>query len=90
MKIQQNLKFLFSTQEILIKSFNYEVEVHQVQTQDGYKLNMHRILPKKVSAIPRLGPVFVMHGLTATSGDPLMTGAEIGLRKKHLGSFYTC
>jgi lysosomal acid lipase/cholesteryl ester hydrolase len=65
----------------LIETAGYEVEVHRTETQDGYKLKMHRILPKKISNSPRLGPVFVMHGLFGTAADPIMTGADIALRK---------
>lgn len=52
-----------------------------MDTQDGYTLKIHRILPKVKSAIPRLGPVFIMHGLFMNAADYLLTGASIGLRK---------
>lgn len=75
------LTFLFY-QHALIETAGYEAEVHQTETLDGYKLKLHRILPKKISRSPRLGPVFIMHGLFGTAADPLMTGAEIAIRKK--------
>jgi pimeloyl-ACP methyl ester carboxylesterase len=37
--------------------------------------------PKSKSNVPRLGPVFFMHGMMATAGDYLMTGPKIGLRE---------
>lgn len=50
----------------------YKSESHLVETEDGYILKVHRIYkknPKKVKP-----PVFLQHGLFASSGDFLLTG----------------
>lgn len=72
----------FCSQEQLIENGGHRSESYHVHTEDGYILKVHRIRTKVISVQPRLGPVFFMHGLTATSADYLMTGPEIGLRKK--------
>lgn len=71
----------FNFQEALIEAAGYESEVHYAETQDGYLLKVHRIKVKTTSAVPRKGPVFILHGLLATAADYLMTGAEKALRE---------
>lgn len=61
----------------LISSSGYEGEVHQVETEDGYLLNIHRVLPKVRSASKF--PAFLQHGLLATATDYLITGPNIAL-----------
>lgn len=67
------------SQESLIASAGFESESHYVETEDGYKLKIHRIRPK-ISLNKSLAPVFIMHGLFATSADYLMTGPDKALR----------
>lgn len=55
-----------------------------METEDGYLLKVHRILPKNVASNPRIGPVFFMHGLFATAADYIVTGADKALRKDQL------
>jgi predicted alpha/beta-fold hydrolase len=60
-----------------VQSFDYKSEAHEVETQDGYLLTVHRILPnaeptKKI-------PVLLMHGLMATSGDYVVLGKQRAL-----------
>jgi lysosomal acid lipase/cholesteryl ester hydrolase len=64
----------------MIENAGYKAEVHQTETADGYKLKVHRILPKRVSMSSKLGPVLLMHGLFATAADFLVTGADNALR----------
>lgn len=61
----------------LIKSAGYRGEVHEVETQDGYLLRLHRMLPKVASNSK--APVFLMHGILATSADFLISGPKIAL-----------
>jgi pimeloyl-ACP methyl ester carboxylesterase len=62
-----------------VESFGYKAEAYEVETEDGYLLTLHRVLP----AVERNGtvknPVFLMHGLTATSGDYIVTGPKKAL-----------
>lgn len=51
-----------------------------METDDGYLLKMHRILPK-VDKV-RKGPVLLLHGLFGTSADFVLTGPEVSLGKK--------
>jgi hypothetical protein len=67
-----------------IKYAGYECEVHQVETEDGYKIKFHRMKPKTRSVVPRLGPVFLMHGLYATGENFIKMGPEIALRELEL------
>lgn len=57
----------------LIANAGYKGESHQVETEDGgWILKMHRILPKGNNAHAQ--PVFLMHGIFATSADFVITG----------------
>lgn len=61
----------------LIKTAGYKGESHQVETEDGYILNVHRVLPNKQSQ--HKSPVFLMHGLLAASADYVLTGRDLAL-----------
>lgn len=62
--------------------YGYNVEVHHVVTDDGYILELHRIIgsPKN---LPRKGkqPVLLMHGLLDSSATWVMMGPQKGLGK---------
>lgn len=62
-----------------IVTAGYSSEVHEVETEDGYLLRVHRIMPMKPSSVVRKGPVFLMHGLFCTAADYVMTGPDIAL-----------
>jgi lysosomal acid lipase/cholesteryl ester hydrolase len=64
---------------MLIETGGFECEIHQIETEDGYKIKVHRIKPKYPSLVPRLGPIFLMHGLFATAADYVMTGGDNAL-----------
>ncbi|XP_044255278.1 lipase 1-like, partial [Tribolium madens] len=59
----------------IITKYNYSSEIHNVVTEDGYILALHRILPQK----PYKGSVLVMHGILASSADWIITGPHHGL-----------
>lgn len=61
----------------LINSAGYKGESHLVETQDGYILKVHRIVPKKPNTLKK--PVFLMHGLLAASADFVITGPQTAL-----------
>ncbi|XP_026751685.1 lipase 3-like [Galleria mellonella] len=62
--------FLNITQ--LLHKYGYFAEQHEVQTSDGYLLNMFRI--------PNKGPVvFLMHGIFCSSDDYVTPGPDRGL-----------
>ncbi|KAJ2950012.1 hypothetical protein O0L34_g11349 [Tuta absoluta] len=66
----------------LIRKYGYPCEVHEVTTEDGYILEMHRIpygrdendVPGKDRPV-----VFVMHGLMASSADYIIMGPGTAL-----------
>lgn len=61
----------------LIKSDGYDGESHEVETEDGYLLKVHRVLPQGQTNLKL--PVLLMHGLFATSADYLLTGVKTSL-----------
>lgn len=63
----------------LIKSAGYKGKAYQVETEDGYLLTAHRILPRNGLKASSKHPVFLMHGLIATAADFLVTGPKIAL-----------
>lgn len=82
------LKFLCCNFELLQQSDNivklvngagYISEVHQVETDDGYLLKVHRVLPRATHSSNVRKPVFLMHGILATAADFLITGPDIAL-----------
>lgn len=62
----------------LIETAGYRGELHEVTTEDGYLLMIHRILPKKEVRKPRK-PVFLMHGLFGTAAEYVLTGPDVAL-----------
>lgn len=61
----------------LIKDAGYVGEAHQVETEDGYLIKVHRVQPTGSNRASI--PVFLMHGFSAYSADFLMTGPKIAL-----------
>jgi len=69
----------------MIENSGYSVEIHDVITQDGYILELHRIPNSKSGQKPtRNYPVFIHHGILGSSADWILGGANISLRKCHL------
>ncbi|KAG8230457.1 hypothetical protein J437_LFUL009946, partial [Ladona fulva] len=64
----------------LIAHYGYPVEIHEVVTEDGYYLTMHRI-PHGINQEPTTGkPVaFLQHGLFCSSSDWVIMGPSKGL-----------
>ncbi|KXJ76705.1 hypothetical protein RP20_CCG009157 [Aedes albopictus] len=60
----------------LIRKYGYEVEEHEVVTEDGYLLAMFRI-PGRNGA--RRYPVFMMHSLFSSCADWVVIGRKHGL-----------
>lgn len=73
---------IFSTflQPQLIIKYGYVVEIHNVTTEDGYILQMHRI-PGGPSSPPRGSKTvaFLQHGLLDSSSGFVIMGPEKGL-----------
>lgn len=61
----------------LIETAGYKGQRHQVETEDGYLLTVHRIFSKTDTSSKH--PVFLMHGLFASSVDYLLTGPKTAL-----------
>lgn len=69
---------IFESDQVLklIESSGYQGEAHQIETEDGYILKLHRIVPK----IPNgKRPVILCHGILATSADFLIMGREYSI-----------
>lgn len=77
-RLGYNCVFFFKIE--LIKSHGYPIEQHKdVQTQDGYLLELHRIpygIKNKNDSRP---VVLMMHGILCSSADWVTTGPEKGL-----------
>lgn len=63
----------------LITLAGYESETHRIETEDGYLLKVHRILPRITRE--KKGPVLMIHGLFGTSADYILTGPGQALGK---------
>ncbi|XP_062540115.1 lipase 1-like [Armigeres subalbatus] len=60
----------------LIRKYGYEVEEHEVVTEDGYLLTMFRIPSRKEA---RQYPIFMMHSLFSSCADWVVIGRKHGL-----------
>lgn len=70
------IKYQDDVLEFIAKA-GYKGEAYEVETEDGYLLKVHRILPNLMTASKP--PVFLMHGIFATSADFVVTGPKIAL-----------
>ena len=70
----------FKFQPIFLSNFGYQIEFHEVTTDDGYILEVHRLLKigehKKGLKKP---VVLMMHGLMGSSADWVITGPNRSL-----------
>lgn len=60
----------------LIAHEGYRGEAHKVETEDGYILKLHRIIPRNPNGKQ---PILIMHGIAAASSDFVVTGKNVGL-----------
>jgi pimeloyl-ACP methyl ester carboxylesterase len=58
-----------------VKSYGFECEKYEFDTDDGYILTVHRILPKNKFHI-QPHPVLMVHGILGSSGDFVMSGID--------------
>jgi len=63
----------------LIEKYGYQGESYLLQTEDGYLLEMHRILPSSKCTKVKDTPVLLQHGLLCSSADWLVMGPGHGL-----------
>ena len=63
----------------MITVAGYMSEIHRVETQDGFMLKLHRLLPKGSFTALKKGPVLLIHGLFGTAADFVLSGPEIAL-----------
>lgn len=66
----------------MIKNSGYKGLSYEIETDDGYIVKIHRILPShKIIRrnVTERDPILLMHGLSATSADFVMTGASKAL-----------
>lgn len=69
--------FLFKTE--LITKYGYPVETHEVESEDGYLLTIHRIPNGKMMKNVDKPPVFLMHAFMSSSVDWLVNGPNNSL-----------
>ena len=62
-------------QDKLIAKYGYQSEVHQVTTEDGYILTMHRLRKQGAQ------PFFLQHGLVDSSAGYVIMGPNVSLGK---------
>lgn len=74
-----NLSKLF--QPKIIKRYGYPAESHIVDTKDGYLLEVHRIPHGKNNRRYKNFPVFLQHGVVASSADWIINGPSKALGK---------
>lgn len=68
----------FQLQREIITSYGYPFEAHEVTTDDGYILTMHRI-PHGIAGPSANRPaVYLQHGLLCSSADWVVSGPERG------------
>lgn len=67
----------------LIRRYNYTVEDHAVQTEDGYLLSLYRIVdsPKRKKVPRKTVPVLLAHGLCGSAATFLVMGPSSALGK---------
>ncbi|XP_037952851.1 lipase 3 [Teleopsis dalmanni] len=63
----------------IIESNNYTCETHQVRTEDGYQLTLHRIPPKNPNTTNHLLPFLLMHGIIGSAADFVLPGRSRSL-----------
>lgn len=70
----------------IIKSYGYAVEIHNVITEDGYILELHR-LPKSKNGdkFKRHHPVFYHHAFLSSSAESIIGGPNTSICE---GVFY--
>lgn len=66
----------------LVSRAGYRVQAHMIETEDGYLLKVHRLLPKfngNKKPVSMKPPVCLMHGVLSSAADFLITGPKIAL-----------
>ncbi|XP_045464160.1 lipase 1-like [Harmonia axyridis] len=64
----------YLTIEELIQRYGYPVEVHEVTTDDGYRLTMYRIPHGRYGSGVNRKPILLMHGLYGQSENYVVAG----------------
>ncbi|KAL1110242.1 hypothetical protein AAG570_008319 [Ranatra chinensis] len=72
-----NLNKFISFQPKIIKRYGYEAESHEVVTEDGYILTVHRI-PSRTPETSKL-PILLQHGLLDSSAGWIINGPNRSL-----------
>lgn len=66
----------------MIEYYGYIPETHQIQTDDGYLLTLHRInYSPNCTEEEKKGPLLIQHGLFSSSADWVLLGSDHGLGK---------
>lgn len=75
--------FLFNFKPELIRKYGYEVQLHNVITDDGYVLTHHRIpYGRKQNKRTDRPVILLQHGLLGSSSDWIIKTPGSGLGKK--------
>lgn len=80
-------KTSFFSKDELITKYGYNGETHNVETEDGYILTVHRIRKDNGK------PIFLQHGLIDSSAGYVIMGPNSSLgkfhdKKKHFENFF--
>ncbi|KAF2889481.1 hypothetical protein ILUMI_16692 [Ignelater luminosus] len=73
--LQQDAKLLVPD---LIKKYDYPIEIHTIQSKDGYILEIHRIPYGKQDLSDNRTAVYLQHGILASSADWVLPGPGKG------------
>lgn len=58
----------------MIEKYAYPAETHEIKTEDGYLITVHRIPKGKSISESHKTPVLLMHGLMSSSADWIVNG----------------
>lgn len=79
-KKKKTTYFLLAFQAQLIRKYGYQAESHQIETEDGYLLTLHRIPGNETDPTPDGKPIVLLqHGILGSSADWVMLGPNYSL-----------
>lgn len=77
---------MYPEQPELVVKYGYPVELHDILTEDGYILQLHRIPygreGNKTKSKTRT-PILLVHGMGGSSADWVLMGVDKSLGKLH-------
>uniref|UniRef100_A0A182N6M1 Lipase 3 n=1 Tax=Anopheles dirus TaxID=7168 RepID=A0A182N6M1_9DIPT len=77
---EQDPPFRVDAEDAYLTVYGYEVEIHEVQTADGYLLDLYRVSGRRAASgqpaqrPTRNAPIFLMHSLLSSCADWVLMG----------------